>query len=163
MAQIETWIDAGVGRAVVGSIAVQQPELVKTAAHAYPDQIVVAIDVHQGHVVGEGWREKSAYLPSDIVRAFEGTPIASFIVTDIDANLEEAEDSLALITQIAGETKTPVIARGLARSLDDLSRIKYVPHLAGAILGRALFDHSINLVEALNLLKTEAGPKAQFL
>ncbi len=163
IAHIDNWISEGAGRVVVSSLAVQQPEVVKHAARANPDQIVVSIDVYQGHVVGEGWREQSAYLPSDIVKAFDGVPLSAFVVTDIDADLEESEDSLALITQIAGETKTPVIARGLSRSLDDLSRMKYVPYLTGAIVGRALFDHSIDLAEALELAKPEAEPKAEFL
>ena len=163
MTHIESWIEKGAARVVVGSLAIQQPQIVKEAAVAYPDQIIVSIDVYQGRVVSDGWREPSAYVPSDIVRAFEGDPVAAFVVTDIDADLEEAEDSLALVTQIASETKTPVIARGLARSLDDLSRMKYVPYLNGAIVGRALFDHSIDLEEAIELVKPEPEPKAHFL
>lgn len=163
MAHIDAWIEKGAARVVVGSLAIQQPHIVKEAALAYPDQIIVSIDVYKGHVVGEGWRTKSIYEPSDIVKAFDAEPLAAFIVTDIDADLDEAEDSLALVTRIAGETKTPVIARGLSRTLDDLSRMKYVPYLNGAIVGRALFDHSIDLEEALELVKPEPEEKAQFL
>ena len=163
MAHIDHWIEKGAARVVVGSLAIQQPHIVKEAALAYPDQIVVSIDVYKGQVVGNGWREQSAYVPSDIIKAFEGEPLAAFVVTDIDADLEESEDSLALVTQIASETQTPVIARGLSRSLDDLSRMKYVPYLNGAIVGRALFDHSIDLEEALDLVKPEPELKAQFM
>lgn len=162
-AQVEYWIDKGVGRVTMGTLAVQQPDLVKELAHTYPDQITIALDIYQGYVVGEGWRTTSALLPSDVVKTFEGSPIAAIILTDIDADLEESEDSLALITQIAGETKTPVIARGLTRSLDDLSRMKYVPHLTGAVLGRALFDRSIDLHEALEIAKPEPENLAPFI
>lgn len=163
MAQIENWIDAGAGRIVVGTLANQQPELVKEAARAFPEQIVVAIDVYQGHVAGEGWRTKSALEPSSLLRAFADDPLAAFIVTDIDADLDEAEDSLALITQLSSETKTPVIARGLTRTLDDLSRMKYVPHLSGAIVGRSLFDRSIDLQEALDTVRPFPEERAPFI
>ncbi|MEM7076795.1 MAG: 1-(5-phosphoribosyl)-5-[(5-phosphoribosylamino)methylideneamino] imidazole-4-carboxamide isomerase [Pseudomonadota bacterium] len=163
MKQIEDWIDAGAGRVIVGTMAIQQPDLVKEAARAYPEQIVVAIDVYQGTVATEGWRGRGAITPSWLLKAFENDPLAAFIVTDIDADLEETEDSLATITQLSSETRTPVIARGLTRSLDDLSRMKYVPHLSGAIVGRALFDRSIDLSEALELAKPVPEERARFI
>lgn len=162
-AQVEEWIDKGAGRIVIGTLALQQPDLVKSLARSYPDQIVVALDVYKGQVVSEGWRDTSALVPADVVRTYDGTPLAAIIVTDIDADLEEAEDSLALITQVASETRTPVIARGVARSLDDLSRVKYVPHVSGAILGRALFDKTIDLSDALALAQPEREEKADFV
>ena len=163
MAHIANLVQMGAGRVVVGSLAMHQPDVVKEAANAYPDQIVVAIDIYQGQVVNDGWRQKSAYIASDLLKAFQDVALSAFVITDIDADLEEAEDSLALITQIASETKTPVIARGLSRSLDDISRMHYVPHLSGAILGRALFDQSIQLEDALALVTPELEPKAQMM
>lgn len=163
VARIEEWIDAGAARIVVGTLALYQPDAVKDLANAYPDQIVLALDVYQGRLVGDGWKEPSALEPSALLTAFDNVPLAAIIVTDIDADLEEAEDSLALITQIAGMSKTPVIARGLTRSLDDLSRMKYVPYLSGAVIGRALFDRSIDLEEALALAQPEVEKKADFI
>lgn len=163
MKRIEEWIDYGAGRVVVGTLAVQQPDLVKEAARNFPGQIVVAIDVYQGFVAGEGWRTAGAIEPSSLLHAFADDPLASFIVTDIDADLEETEDSLALIAKLAAQTKTPVIGRGLTRSLDDLSRMKYVPHLDGALVGRALFDRTIDLTEALGIVKPEAEEHAKFI
>lgn len=160
---IEEGIDRGSGRIVVGTIALLQPDLVKQAAHAFPDQIALAVDVYQGRVMGDGWRETSAYGPEEFLRMFEKDPLAAIIITDIDASLDEAEDSLALITNLAKLTKTPVIARGLARSLDDVSRLKYVPHISGAIIGRALFDRSVDLKEALAIANEPAGAKAAFV
>ena len=163
LTSVEEWLDAGLSRAVIGTLAVQQPTLVKDAAMRHPDQIVLAIDVHNGFVVSEGWRQTSALTASDVLRTFNESPLAAIIVTDIDADLDEAEDSLALITQIASETKIPVIARGLTRSLDDISRMKYVTHLTGAVIGRALFDHSIDLKEALEIAKPEVEKRAEFI
>jgi len=160
---VSQWIDRGVGRVVIGTAAVLSPKLLKAAAKLHPDQIVLAVDVFRGKVVTNGWRRPSLYHPADFLRNFESDPLAAVIVTDIDANVEDAEDALALVTDLAGRTPHPVIARGLARSLDDISRLRYVPNIAGAIVGNALFDRSIDLGEALAVCEERAEAMAPFI
>ena len=160
---IEEAIEGGAGRVVVGTLAVLQPDLVKQAARHFPDQIVLAVDVYQGRVMSHGWRTPSVFAPQDFIRRFDEDPLAAIMVTDIDADLEEAEDSLALVTSLAGLAKAPVIASGLARSLDDISRLKYVPHVSGTIIGRALFDRSVDLSEAMAIAREPMGAKAEFI
>ena len=161
--RIAEWIDHGVGRVIVGTLALHQPDLVKEAAKLFPDQIALAVDVFEGLVVSDGWRQKSAFTPSAFLKAFDNDPFAAIIVTDIDADIGDAEDSVALITQLASESKTQVIARGLSRTLDDLSRLKYVPFVSGALIGRALFDGSIDFEAALDVVKPEAERRAEFI
>lgn len=161
--RIAEWIDLGVGRVVVGTLALRQPELVKEAAKLFPDQVVLAIDVFEGHVVSDGWKEKSAFTPSAFLGAFSNDPFAAIIVTDIGAEIGDAEDSVALITQLASEANSPVIARGLTRTLDDLSRLNFVPQVSGALIGRALFDRTISIEDALNVLRPEIGSRAEFI
>ncbi len=156
-------IDRGAGRIVIGTQAVVQPDLVKQAAKAHPDQIVLAVDVYQGRVMSHGWRSPSVFEPEDFIATFETDPLAAIIVTDIDADLEEADDALALVTRLAGIARAPVIARGLARSLDDISKLKYVPGISGAIIGRALFDRSVDLEEALAIAEAPLEPAADFI
>jgi len=163
MERIAKWIDYGVGRIVVGALALQQPYLVKEAARLYPDQIVLAVDVHEGLVVTDGWREKSAYDPKSFIEAFADDPFAAIIVSDISASLGDAEDSLALITQLASDARTPVFARGLTRTLDDIARLKYVPSVSGALIGRPFFDHSMSIEDALEVVKPEQGSVAEFI
>ncbi|MCO4846344.1 MAG: 1-(5-phosphoribosyl)-5-[(5-phosphoribosylamino)methylideneamino] imidazole-4-carboxamide isomerase [Yoonia sp.] len=161
--RIAEWIDHGAGRIVVGALALHQPDVVKEAAKLFPDQIVLAVDVFEGVVVSDGWRQKSAFTPSAFLKAFENDPFAAIIITDIGADLGDAEDSLALIAGLASEAKTAVFARGLSRSLDDLSRLKYVPSVSGALIGRALFDGSIDFEAALEVVKPELEKRAQFI
>ena len=163
MEAIEKWIDKGAGRIVLGTIGVVQPQLVKQAAKRWPDQIVLAVDVWHGQVMSHGWKETSSFAPVDFVKAFEADPLAAVIVTDIHADIGEAEEPLALVTQVAAECNKPVISRGLVRDLDGLSRLKYVPHVAGALVGRALFDRTIDLAEALALAQARAEPTAEFI
>lgn len=161
--RISEWIDHGAARIVVGTMAVYQPDLVKEAAKLYPDQIVLAVDVFEGQVVSDGWHNKSAFDASSFLKTFEGDPLAAIVITDIDADIGDAEDSLALITQLAGEANAPVIARGTINEIDDVSRLQYVPHVAGTIIGRALFDRSVELAAALEVAKPVSEPRAELI
>ncbi|MEM1273546.1 MAG: 1-(5-phosphoribosyl)-5-[(5-phosphoribosylamino)methylideneamino] imidazole-4-carboxamide isomerase [Pseudomonadota bacterium] len=160
---IAEWIDLGAGRIVVGTLAATSPDIVKQAAKMFPDQICIAVDVWQGKLMVEGWRTPASIDPRDFISAFAEDPLAAIIITDIDAKLTVTDASLGLVTELAGYASAPVIARGLSRSLDDLARLKYVPDISGAIVGRALFDRSIELKDALELAADRPGPTAAFV
>ena len=161
--KVREWFDAGAGRMVFGTAAVNAPQMVKELSYAYPDQIVVSVDVWQGKVTIDGWREQTAFDPIDFVKQFAGWPLSQIILTDIDRDLELPESSLALVTRLASETSTPVIASGLARSLDDISALKYLYNISGAIVGRALFEGTFTLEEALALATPSPEPIAAFV
>lgn len=160
---IAEWIDLGAGRVVVNTLAAVSPDIVKQAAKAFPDQICLAVDVWQGKLMIQGWREPTAMDPAEFIQAFADDPLAAVIISDIDAELTPDDGSFALVSDLAGHSSAPVIARGLSRSLDDLSRMKFVPDIAGAVIGRALFDKTIDLEEALALATDTAGPRAEFV
>ncbi|MDR9426498.1 MAG: 1-(5-phosphoribosyl)-5-[(5-phosphoribosylamino)methylideneamino] imidazole-4-carboxamide isomerase [Salibaculum sp.] len=156
MDRITRWIEAGAGRVVIGQTALVNPDLVKEAALAYPDQIVLALDVYQGKVMSRGWRDSTVFDPLDVLGWFETDALAAIVVTDIDADMEdEVEASVSLITRVAEASRTPVIARGTVRTLDDISTLKYVPQVAGTVIGRALFNKTIDLQEAVALAAPE--------
>ena len=161
--QVREWWDAGAGRMVFGTTAVRSPQMVKELSYAYPDQIVISVDVWQGTVVVDGWREPTAFEAVDFVKQFSGWPLSQIIFTDIDRDLDLPESSFALITKLASQTTTPVIANGLARSLDDLSVLKYLYNISGAIVGRALFEGAYTLEEALELAVPEPEPIASLV
>ncbi|MDD9923345.1 MAG: 1-(5-phosphoribosyl)-5-[(5-phosphoribosylamino)methylideneamino] imidazole-4-carboxamide isomerase [Boseongicola sp.] len=163
MHAIEDGVERGAGRIVLGTVALAQPDLVKHAAKLFPDQIVLAIDVYKGRVMSHGWRQTSAFTPEEFLKTFEDDPLAAIIVTDIDADLDEADDALALTTRLAGLAKAPVISSGLVRSLDDISRLKFVPRVSGAIVGRAIFNRSVDVGEALALALEPTGAVAEFI
>ena len=160
---IADWIELGAGRIVVSTLAVLQPALVRQAAHRFPDQVVVAVDIFQGRVMTHGWREPSAFSPADFIRTFDNDPLAAIIVTDIDADIGDTDASLAHVTELAGIARAPVIARGLSNTLDDLARLKYVPHISGAVIGRALYAREIELEDALNVAAASPEPIAEFI
>ena len=160
--QVEHWIDRGAGRVVIGTLAARDPNLVKELAKLYPDQIVLAVDVWQGFVMTEGWRSQSAFTAEAFIDAFANTPFAAILVTDIDSDMEDVEAQLGLISGLAAHSRTPVIASGVVRTADDISRLAYIPNIAGAIVGRALFHKALSVEEALSVATGAHEPVAQF-
>ncbi|MTJ03486.1 MAG: 1-(5-phosphoribosyl)-5-[(5-phosphoribosylamino)methylideneamino] imidazole-4-carboxamide isomerase [Sediminimonas qiaohouensis] len=160
--RVEQWIDKGAGRIVVGTMAAHEPDLLRELAKYYPDQIVLAVDIYQDHVMTDGWRTASAFTPEDFVRAFDGAPLAGVIVTDIDADIAEQDGRLGVISGLAAHTRHPVIARGTVRSTDDVARLKYIPNISGTLIGRALMARDVDLAEALAVARPEPEPTATF-
>jgi phosphoribosylformimino-5-aminoimidazole carboxamide ribotide isomerase len=159
---IEYWIDKGAGRIVVGTLAARDPELVKELARSYPDQIVLAVDVWQGRVMTEGWRQSGAFTPEGFIEAFGDVPFAGIVVTDIDSDMEDLDAQLGLISGLAASARTPVIASGVVRSADDIARLKYIPNIAGALVGRALFRKTLTLEDALEVAQPTPEAVAEF-
>ena len=160
--RVEKWIDKGAGRIVVGTMAAHDPDLLNELAKFHPDQIVMAVDVYQGSVMTEGWQSQSAFDPAAFIGAFDASPLAGIIVTDIDADIADRDASLGVITRLAAETRHPVIARGTVRSTDDVARLKYVHNIAGALIGRALLSRDVDLAEALDVARPVPEPTAEF-
>lgn len=160
--QVEHWIDKGAGRIVIGTLAAWDPQLVKELAKLYPDQIVLAVDVWQGQVMTEGWRSQSAFTPEAFIEAFADTPFAAILVTDIDSDMDDVEAQLGLISGLAEKSRTPIVASGVVRTTDDISRLAYIPNISGAIVGRALFRKTVDLSEALEVAKSAHEPVAEF-
>ncbi len=159
---VEHWINKGAGRIVIGTLAAWDPQLVKELAKLYPDQIVLAVDVWQGQVMTEGWRSQSAFTPEAFIEAFADTPLAAILVTDIDSDMEDVEAQLGLISGLAEKSRTPIIASGVVRTSDDISRLAYISNISGAIVGRALFRKSVDLSEALEVAQSAHEPVAEF-
>lgn len=110
----------------------------------------------------EGWRSQSAFTPDAFIKAFEGTPFAAILVTDIDSDIEDVDAQLGLISGIAEQSRTPVIASGVVRTSDDISRLAYVHNISGALVGRALFRKTIDLADALEVAAQAHEPVAEF-
>lgn len=158
--RIEHWIDLGVGRIVIGTLAAWEPALVRDLAEHRPDQIVLAVDVWQGQVMTEGWRKAGAFAPADYIRAFGDVPFAGIIVTDIDSDIDEVDAQLGLISALARVARSPVIASGVVRQVDDIARLSHIPGIAGALVGRALFSGTVTLGEALAVAQPGPEPVA---
>lgn len=161
--RVEHWIDKGAGRIVIGTAAVRDPDFLRELAKFHPDQIVLAVDVWKGQVMTDGWRAPSAFTPEVYVAAFDGAPLAGIIVSDIDGDVDAVDAKLGMISGLAAKTRHPVIARGTVRHTDDIARLKYIPNIAGSIIGRALFSRDVDLGEALAVAQPVPEKMAEFL
>ena len=161
-AQVAHWIDRGAGRVVIGTMATRNPALLHRLAKFYPDQIVMALDVHEGSVATEGWRERSSFAPESYLTAFEDDPLAGVIITDVGAMMDEGDGALGLISGLAAKTRHPVIARGTVYTVDDVARLRYVPNIAGTLIGRALMARDVDLAEAIGIAASPYAPVAAF-
>ena len=150
---IERWIEAGVSRVILGTVAVTQPEIVLEAARLWPEQIAVSVDVRGGNVATQGWTENTDLDAVTVARRFEDAGVGALIITDIDRDGTVMGFNVEAFGAIADAVAIPVIAAGGLASVEDIVRLKAhkgVP-IAGAVLGRALYHGAIVPAEALEI------------
>lgn len=154
MATIERWIDKGLARVILGTVAVENPGLVREAAREFPGKVAVGIDARNGMVATKGWAEETDVDATDLAKSFEDAGVAAIIYTDIMRDGAMKGPNVEATAALANAVSIPVIASGGVSSLDDLRALKSCgAALDGAISGRALYDGAIDLKEALALLK----------
>ena len=152
-AGIDGWLEAGVARVILGTVALRDPDLVRAAARANPGQVAVGIDSRDGMVAVEGWAETSDVTATDLARRFEDAGVAAIIYTDIDRDGAMQGPNVAATAALARAVAIPVIASGGVSSLDDLRALKASgAPLDGVISGRALYEGRIDLAAAVQLL-----------
>ncbi|WP_428928499.1 1-(5-phosphoribosyl)-5-[(5-phosphoribosylamino)methylideneamino]imidazole-4-carboxamide isomerase [Marinibacterium sp. SX1] len=154
MATIETWLDKGLARVILGTVAVENPDLVRQAARAFPGHVAVGIDARGGKVATRGWAEETEVEVTDLARSFEDAGVAAIIYTDINRDGAMQGPNIAATAALAQAVSIPVIASGGVSSLDDLIALRDCgAALDGAISGRALYDGALDLAQALATLK----------
>ena len=160
--QIEAWLEQGVARVVLGTVAVKDPALVRDACKAFPDHVAVGIDARDGYVAVEGWAETSTVTAPDLAAKFEDCGVAAIVYTDINRDGAMGGANVEATADLARSVTTPVIASGGVSSLDDLRALKAQEGsgIAGVISGRALYDGRIDPAAALSLLAGRTGEAA---
>jgi len=153
MATIETWLDRGLARVILGTAAVENPALVRKAAGSFPGRIAVGIDARGGRVATRGWAETTDVIATDLARRFEDAGVAALIYTDIDRDGAMGGPNIAATVALARAVGIPVIASGGVAAMADLLALRDTGVIAGAISGRALYDGTIDLEAALRALR----------
>jgi len=153
MATIETWIEKGLSRVILGTVAVENPALVRQAARAFPDKIAVGIDARNGMVATKGWAVETETEVTELAKSFEQDGVAAIIYTDINRDGAMQGPNIEATGALAHAISIPVIASGGVSSLADLLALKGCgAALNGAISGRALYDGALDLSAALKAL-----------
>jgi len=152
MATIETWLEKGLARVILGTVAVEDPDLVRSAARAFPGRIAIGLDARGGRVATRGWAEETDQTVTDLARRFEDAGVAAIIYTDIDRDGAMGGPNIAATEALARAVDLPVIASGGVSSMADLIALRDTGVVAGAISGRALYDGALDLAEAIAAL-----------
>lgn len=153
MKRIATWLEAGVGRVILGTIAAENPALVREACRTFPGRVAVGIDAKDGRVAVKGWVEVTGQDAVDLARQFEDAGVAAIIYTDIARDGMLTGPNIEQTRRLAKSVKIPVIASGGVASLDDIRALKAVEAdgIAGVITGRAIYTGKLDLAEAIRL------------
>lgn len=160
MATIEGWLQKGLARVILGTVAVENPELVREAAREFPGQVAVGIDAREGRVATKGWAKETDTEVTELARAFEDAGVAAIIYTDINRDGAMQGPNVDATAALARATSIPVIASGGVSRLEDLIALRDCGvALNGAISGRALYDGKLDLRAALEALKQGAAPR----
>jgi phosphoribosylformimino-5-aminoimidazole carboxamide ribotide isomerase len=159
METITHWLERGVRRVILGTAALEDPELVRTACRAYPGRIVVSIDARDGKVASRGWVETTEVKALDLALAMEKAGVAAIVFTDIDRDGALSGVNVDATVDLAWALNVPVIASGGIASIADLRALldEEDSGIEGAISGRALYDGRIDPQEALALLRGASG------
>lgn len=149
-----TWLEAGIHRVIIGTMALHEPDLVADLCRRHPGKIAIGIDGRNGRVAVEGWVEQSEMPVIELARHFEGAGAAAIIYTDIDRDGAMQGHNVAATAALADGLSTPVIASGGVTNLEDLTALKAAAAMGidGVIVGRALYDGAFDVAEALAAL-----------
>ncbi len=154
MATIEGWLEKGLNRVILGTVAVENPDLVHEAAKRFEGHVAVGLDARNGMVATRGWAEETDIEVTALARQFEDAGISSIIYTDINRDGAMQGPNVEATAALAKAVSIPVIASGGVSSMEDLTALKNCgAQLDGAITGRAIYDGQINLAPAISLLK----------
>jgi len=150
------WLEKGLSRVILGTVALRDPDLVKQACKEFPGQIAVGIDAKDGFVAVEGWAEVSEITAHDLGLKFEDAGVSVIIYTDISRDGAMQGPNIEATASLAEALSTPVILSGGVSSLDDLKEVKKAEGsgIEGVISGRALYDGRINVAEAIGVLQS---------
>ncbi|MDB3952697.1 1-(5-phosphoribosyl)-5-[(5-phosphoribosylamino)methylideneamino]imidazole-4-carboxamide isomerase [Alphaproteobacteria bacterium] len=147
--RIEDWLDRGIARVILGTAAVKDPDLVRRSCDRWTGKVALGIDAKDGMVAVEGWAEVSAVTASALASQFEDCGAAAIIYTDIGRDgVLQGPNTEATVT-LAHSVETPVIASGGVSGAEDIEALAAAGSIAGAIIGRALYDGRVSLAEAL--------------
>ena len=156
MEMIEQYVKAGIKRVVLGTAAVENPELVREACREFGEAIALGVDARDGFVAVRGWQDKTSVSATDLIRQMEALGAGRFIYTDIARDGTLTEPNFQAISELMTKTRSPIIASGGVTSIDHLRRLSQLG-VEGAIIGRALYTGDIRLDKALAVLKGEGS------
>jgi len=152
---IETYIEAGVAKVIIGSEALYNPALVKEACKMFENHIVVGIDAKNGMVAVEGWSKTSSTRAVDLAKEFEACGVAAINFTDIHRDGMQTGPNIEETAALAEAVSIPIVASGGVDSIEDIKNLLKIEEkgVTGVITGRAIYEGTLELTEAIEISK----------
>jgi len=148
LATARHYLAAGVRRVVVGSVAIEQPDLLVELAETFPNRIVLGLDARDGRVAVRGWLETSDLTALDVARRHTSLPLAAIVYTDIATDGMLSGPNLPALEEMAAAVSLPVVASGGVADADDIAKVA-TTGCAGCIVGRALYEGAVTIADAV--------------
>jgi len=148
-ATIAAWLKRGVARLVIGTRAAKEPQWMLQMCREFPDRLVLGLDARDGRVATDGWHNLSERSASELANQFAGQPLAGIVYTDISRDGMLQGPNLEAIRRLRDEVDFPIIASGGVTSVDDVLQLAQL-NIEGCIIGRALYEGTLTLSEALS-------------
>ncbi|MFO0754234.1 MAG: 1-(5-phosphoribosyl)-5-[(5-phosphoribosylamino)methylideneamino]imidazole-4-carboxamide isomerase [Thermodesulfovibrionales bacterium] len=149
MARIDLLVSLGIDRVILGTVAVEKPDLVQEACRKHPGKVLVGIDAKDGFVAVKGWVEVTRVTARELALSMQGYGAAGIIYTDIAKDGMMSGPNIEATREMVNAVEVPVIASGGVSSLADIGRLMQIENLWGAITGKALYSGALDLKEAL--------------
>lgn len=161
MKGIAAWLEAGITRVILGTVALTNPALVKEAARQFPAQIVVGADAKGGKIATEGWAETTDLTPVELGKRFEDAGVAAVLYTDVDRDGLLTGVNVAATAALARALTIPVIASGGVSGIGDIEALVAAnePNIEGVVIGRALYDGQIDPAAAFAITRRPGTKK----
>ena len=150
---VDWWFDHGAARVVLGTVAVKDRLLTMDVCNRYPGKIVLSITGKDGFAMINSWQTKTSFTPLELAKSFEESGAGAIIYADLDRFEGGPDVGLASTIEIGTELNIPLISTGTVYSLDDVSALALLPNIEGVIIGRALFNGTVDLAEAIQTAK----------
>lgn len=146
----------GIDRIIVGTAAVKDPEFIHSSCRRYPGRVLIGIDAKDGMLAIKGWEEVTGISAVELARRLEIEDIAGFVYTDISKDGTLSGPNINAIRNIVESVKSPVIAAGGVSNIEDIKNLLKIKGLWGVITGKAIYEGTLDLKEAIEIVKSNA-------
>tara|TARA_Y100001970_G_scaffold289788_1_gene421211 strand:+ start:900 stop:1619 length:720 start_codon:yes stop_codon:yes gene_type:complete len=146
---IENWVNSGVDKVIIGTAAVENKDLLKTACEQFKDKIAISLDVKDGRIFLSGWKKQTDILAADFVKEIKNFGVSRIIYTDINKDGTKKGPNIKDTIELSSKVKIPFIISGGVSSIEDIKRIKSISNsnIEGVIVGKSIYDGDIKINE----------------
>ena len=146
---VDNWVKSGVDKVIIGTAAVENKDLLKTACEKFKNKIAISLDVKDGFIFLSGWKKQTNILAANFLKEIQNFGVSRIIYTDINKDGTKEGPNIKDAIELSNKVKIPFIVSGGISSIEDIKRIKSLnnPNIEGIIVGKSIYDGDIKIKE----------------